>query len=142
MGPNGALETVRGFASKAPEHALRIAGVLTMVADIDSKNIKMDQMMAAIALTRYYLSEWIRLNDYCAADPDIILAEKLLEWIQGKNFVHLQQVYQFGPNPIRERKIAIRICGILREHGFFIPVQGGMSIDGIRRKTVWQVWHG
>ena len=140
MGPNGALETVRGFASKAPEHAMRIAGVLTMVDDINSGTIRIDQMMAAIELTHYYRNEWIRLNDYYAADPDIILAEKLLEWSQQYHFVHLQQIYQYGPNSIRDKKTAIRVCGILEKHGFFKCLPGGMIIERIKRKIVWRVW--
>ena len=142
MRPNSPLETVRGFASKAPEHALRIAGVLTMVADIDRKKINIDEMTAAIELTRYYLSEWIRLNDDCGTDPDILLAEKLLAWAERYDFVHLKQIYQYGPNSIRTKKTASRICSILKEHGYFNEVSGGKIIDGTKRRAVWRVWHG
>jgi hypothetical protein len=70
------------------------------------------------------------------------MAEKLLEWAQPYDFVHMQQIYQFGPSPIRDVKTATRICGILKAHGYFIPVPGGMSIDGVKRKIVWRVRHG
>jgi hypothetical protein len=53
----GALESVRGLANKLPEHAARLAAVLTLVNDIDAGLIGADNMRAGIALAEHYASE-------------------------------------------------------------------------------------
>ena len=70
---------------------------------------------------------------------DIELAERLLSWAQQREYTCMSQIYNKGPNPIREKKVAKRIVQILVEHGWFIPVEGGMEIDGSHRREAWRV---
>jgi Protein of unknown function (DUF3987) len=140
LGDEGSLAPVRGFANKAAEHATRLAGVLTLVDDLAAAEINAAHMQAGIALAQFYLIEALRLVDAGATDQDLLLAEKLLAWAQEHEHIYLRQIYQFGPNSIRDAKTAKRLVSILEEHGWLIRVEGGMELDGAHRREVWRVW--
>jgi Protein of unknown function (DUF3987) len=52
IGSEGELEPVRGLANKLPEHAARIAGVLTLLDDLYAGEISASAMEAGIAIAR------------------------------------------------------------------------------------------
>lgn len=131
------LAPVRGFANKAPEHALRLAGILTLIENEPSINYT--TMANGIELTQHYISEALRLFHSGLTDPQLEQAQKLLEWCQKHEFVYLRKIYQFGPNSIRDAKVAKVAAAILQEHGWLEPVQRGMEIDGTHRRDVWRV---
>ena len=133
LGDEGPLAPVRGFANKAAEHAARLAGVLTLVDNLAAAEINAAHMQAGITLAQFYLTEALRLVDAGATDQDLLLAEKLLAWAQEHEHIYLRQIYQFGPNSIREAKTAKRLVSILEEHGWLIRVEGGMELDGAHR---------
>jgi hypothetical protein len=133
------LEGVRGFGNKAAEHAARLAGVLTLVKCVTAHEIDEAHMQAGIALVEFYLTETVRLFAAGGLDPDVVLAEKLLAWAQSHACIYLRQVYQYGPNAIRDAKVAKRIVGILEDHGWLRRIVGGMEIDGAQRRDVWRV---
>jgi hypothetical protein len=141
LGNEQPLAPIRGFASRTPEHALRLSGVLTLVDDLDAQEIDLPHMEAGIALARFYLAESLWLFDASATNPDLVLAEKLLTWAQPHEVIYLRQVYQFGPNSIRDAKTARHIVHILEEHGWLVRIEGGLEIDGTHRREVWRVWH-
>lgn len=138
-GAGGKLETIRGLANKAAEHALRMAGVLTLVDNMGSGQIDIGYMEAGIHLADFYLTEALRFTEAGACDPDILLAEKVLAWARHKEFVYPAMIYQFGPNGVRTAKDVRRIARILEGHQHWLPVDGGMVLDGRRRRKVWRV---
>jgi len=140
-GQGGEYESIRGFANKAPEHATRIAAVLTGVSDPDALHIDLDTMRDAIKLTNYYLMEWIRIMDEAGVDPDIHLAETLLEWLKdsGESYIYPRKIYQFGPNSLRNKKDTMRIMLILENHGHVIKLDKPMKLEGSNRKDVWRI---
>jgi len=140
-GRGGEYEYVRGFANKAPEHAARIAAILTGVSNPDALSIDMDTMRDAIQLTNYYLMEWIRILGEAGVDPDIHLAEILLEWLKNSRemFIYPIKIYQYGPNGLRNKKDTMRIMEILEGHGHVIKLGKEMILDGKKRKDVWRI---
>lgn len=156
LGEEGVLRPISGIAAKAPEHALRMAGVLAMTDDIDVELISRHPIDAGIALARYYLSEALRLFDSARTDPDLILAEKLLTWLKGRYdpnggsgnglLVYPVLLYQYGPNGLRDKTKAKKIIGILENHGWLFEVEEGAEVDGKHRKEVWRIhptlWEG
>jgi Protein of unknown function (DUF3987) len=58
----GDLEAIKGLANKLPEHAARIAAVLTLVRDIYAGDIAPDEMAAGIMLAQHYAAEALRLH--------------------------------------------------------------------------------
>lgn len=136
---DGALAPIRGLANKAPEHALRLAGVLALIDNLNCGEIGVENLRSGIKLIQHYLSEALRLFHSSTADPDLLRAEKLLVWSQQYEHVYLQRIYQYGPNAIRDKRSAKQAASILEDHGWFIPVEGGKEIDEVHRKEVWRV---
>ena len=141
LGDGGAFSPIRAFASKAAEHAARLAGILTLTDDIHTREIPLDKMAGGIELAKHYTAEALRLYHVGMTDPDLVLAERLLEWLreQGCPYVWLTHIYQRGPSPIRDAKTAKPIVRILEDHHWLEPVVGGMVIDGKSHRDVWKV---
>ena len=97
LGDGKELAPIRGFANKAAEHAARLAAIVLLVEDHEASTIGTKGMEAGIALAEFYLSEALRLFDAAVADPELVIAEATLAWLQQYDVVHLAQVYQFGP---------------------------------------------
>lgn len=81
--PGEGLVPIRDFAAKAAEHAARIAGVLTVVDDINAGEIDIDAITNALTLADWYVSEALRLYQAARTDPRLLRAQQLLEWMQG-----------------------------------------------------------
>jgi hypothetical protein len=139
LGDAQPLAPVRGLGSKAPEHALRIAGVLTMADDLAASAITAEHLKAGIALVQFYLSEALRLVEAGTTNPDLLLAEKLLAWAQQYEHIYPLLIYQYGPHGIRDKQTAHRLASILEEHGWLMRVEGGLELDNAHRRDVWQV---
>ncbi|QQR80744.1 MAG: DUF3987 domain-containing protein [Deltaproteobacteria bacterium] len=141
LGESGQLSSIRGFANKAPEHAARLAGIVALVEDLACKLISLKNMKAGIALATYYLNEALRLFSNGTIDPDLVLAEKLLQWLKlrGNHTVTLVEIYQYGPNGIRNAKVARNLMKILSEHGYVRPINDGVEFEGKTRKESWEV---
>jgi hypothetical protein len=87
-------------------------------------------MSNAIEIVNYYLNEFLRIVDTGITNPDLILAEKLLEWLRTKSMdeFYMTQLYQFGPRQIRTKDVATRIVDILVDHHRIYKVDGGKFI--------------
>lgn len=79
IGDGGRLATIRAFGSKMPEHAGRVAAVLTAYADPDAAEVTAVAMGNGIILAQHYAAEMLRLLGGSAVDPDLRLAARLLE---------------------------------------------------------------
>jgi hypothetical protein len=137
----GELEPVRGLANKLPEHAARIAGVLTLVLDITAGEIAEAEMAAGIALAEHYAVEALRLFGSSRANADLRLAHRLERWLleqwQEPN-ISLPDIYQRGPNAIGDSATARRIVAILEGHGRLVKLPEGATVAGQYRRDVWR----
>lgn len=130
---------IRGFASKAPEHAARLAGVLTLIEDIDAPHIPKAKMEDGISLARYYLHEAKRQIGASSQDPILDLAQEVLEWMQKRGDYHaLVEIYQSGPMGVRNAAIANEVLLVLEEHGWVQQAEK-REINGKMRREVWQL---
>ena len=84
LSEDGILRPISGIAAKAAEHALRLAGVLSLVDDFAASVASRHRVEAGIALARFYRTEALRLFDSSQVNPDLILAEKLLSWFKNR----------------------------------------------------------
>lgn len=138
--PGEHFSPAMGFVSKAGEHLGRIAGVLALTENLDAGEIKIEPVEAGIALVEYYISDKLRLGALSMSHPDLLLAEKLLEWSLIRNKpIYPVLVYTFGPRPIRNKATAERIIKILLDHGQFRQIRSGAKIDNIFRNEVYEV---
>lgn len=121
---DGLYYAIRRTANKAAEQALRIAAVLTIFEDFEASCISLDLIDRGIALTRFYLEEAIRIVDSSAHDPDLDLAQALLNWMESKTketgsdkVFTLQEIYQRGgPRGVRTVDAAKKVIKILETH--------------------------
>lgn len=138
----GELEPVRGLANKLPEHAARIAGVLTLVRDITAGEIAEAEMSAGIALAEHYAVEALRLFGASRVNADVLLACRLQRWLLTQwreRDVSLPDIYQRGLNAIGDASTARRIVNILEEHGRLVRLPEGAMVAGQYRRDAWRI---
>jgi hypothetical protein len=143
MAPGGDLEPIRGLANKLPEHAARLAAVLSLVVDLRCREVDVSCVERGIDLAQHYAAEALRLFDLGASRPDLVRAERLLGWLTGiwtEPLVSLPDIYQLGPNAIRDKKSAAETVALLEEHGWLVRLPGGAIVRGTRRQDVWRIF--
>lgn len=139
QGDGGDLAEVRPFASKAAEHAARIAGVLTCYAGDGAVSAEM--MAHAIRLLSFYLDETKRLADAATLSQETQDAERLRKWLLEhwpEPFISATDVAQYGP--FRETKKARKVLATLERFNWVTPVDGGAEIKGKHRREAFKVW--
>lgn len=143
--PGGDLAHVTGYASKAAEQAVRIAGVLTLWRDLDAPAVTVQDMGDGIALAQFYLGEAVRLADAATISHEIDRAEALRQWLL-ESWPHpeimARDVVRRGPNPLRESPKARAALGILERHGWLAPLDPGTVVRGAARKEAWRIVKG
>ncbi len=122
----GKFESMGGFASKAAEHAIRLSGIVSLFDDPEKTMIEVEAVEAGIALVEFYLNEVLRLQGTAFISPDLLLADKLLGWLKGREnpFFTTKEVYQCGPTELRSAKPARANLHILKEHGYIRQISG------------------
>jgi hypothetical protein len=140
LSQGGDYELIRGFASKLAEHIARLAGVLALVENPDTGEINAETLKRATALGDFYASEALRLFEAGAAPPEIVAAEKALALLQarGERTFSIAEIYQFGPNCIRDAATARKAISTLESHGWVRKQEGSRHIVGGR--AVREAW--
>jgi hypothetical protein len=145
--PDAALDTVRGLANKAPEHATRLAATIAYFeGDCDREGLLLSaqRMQAGIDLVDYYLHEALRIEGAATVNADLVLARKLLGWLhksweEPNGLISLSDIYRRCPShAIRDKKTATRIVAILADHGWLEPC-GPAQVNGTTRHHVWRI---
>jgi len=147
----GDLEALTAFASKSPEQAARIAGVLTLWPDLSASEVSPETMASAITLADYYLGEAKRLSEAAEISAEIELAEKLRLWLlndwpskaaeTGRDpatFVP-RDVLWSGPNALRTSDTLKKPLDKLASHGWVILLPAGTEVDGKPRKVAFRI---
>ena len=122
---DGPLALLRDFAAKAAEHAARIAGVLTIVEDLQAREIRAGAMRNALALADWYVNEAVRLQQAGGrCDPRLRRAALLLEWIKSQpgGKATISRILTHGPNALRTKAGAEEALAILLDHRWIIEV--------------------
>jgi hypothetical protein len=139
-GPSGALAAIGGLAGKLPEHAARLAAVLAMASAPDVAGIDYSTMANGITLTEHYRTEALRLFEAGRTNPDLILAEKVRDFIRDRGgVVGLRCIYTHGPNGARDKATAQRIVRVLEDHRWVTKIDGGAEIEGRRVRDAWRL---
>ncbi|MEO0426182.1 MAG: YfjI family protein [Pseudomonadota bacterium] len=140
----GALEDVTPFASKAAEHACRIAGVLTLFANLDARSITGEMMAHGCALAEHYATEAARLAAEAEVSAELHSAGKLRQWLTKwpEPVISVAEIVKCGPARLRNTKLAKKLVKILVEHGHLMPVKGGGMVRGQHRREVFQIVEG
>ena len=138
----GPMEHVRAFASKAVEQAARVAGVLTLWADLDAPEVTPQAMASGVALADFYLSEAKRLAETGAISAKTEQAEALRRWLleswQG-DFITPRDVVRMGPNRMRETATVRDALATLERHFWLCRLPEGAEVDGRVRREVYRI---
>jgi hypothetical protein len=140
MRDDGEYFYVRGFAAKAPEHAARLATVLSIMDNPLAVEVPIEHMIGGVRLAEFYLSEAVRLFQSTKDSSELILAEKVLGWLRlHYPTFSLIEIYQNGPNAVRNSDIAKKIVKILQDHRLVEEIRGGATIGTNKRNKAWRV---
>ena len=141
LGPKGSLAGVKAFASKLPENAARIAGILTLISNPRSREVDENTLADAVRLSKYYLSEALRLFASGAIAPNLRLAESLREWLHQwpADVIGIRSIYRLGPNAIRDADKTRQAMSVLSDHGWARPIEGGATIEGSHNGEAWEI---
>jgi GNAT superfamily N-acetyltransferase len=104
QGAGAELQGARAFASKAAEHAARIAGIITMVDDADAVEVSLDAMAGAIQVATFYISEHVRLTGVGLADHKAMLLRSLATWLSEQGRTKHKHLLQSAPRQVRALK--------------------------------------
>lgn len=143
LGRGGKAADISGFAAKAPEHACRIAAIMTRFEDREATVISGDVMNAACKMVRYYLGQYKYLCIAATNETEVSQAQILLDWLRknlqpGDGFA-TDRILQFGPVSARRAKALDRMLGILKEYGWVDDLPAGAKIDGKRRRKAYRL---
>ena len=142
MLPNGAFEHIKGLANKLPEHVLRIAATFALFEDISVTVLEYKYVKMATKLCEYYSKEALRLATEGTTDPNILLAEKLLDWLHNnweEDNISLPDIYQRSLNKINTKAIAVKIVSLLVGHGCLRKNEEVTVVKGQSRKDSWKI---
>lgn len=142
LGAGHRFHSIRRFGSKAPEHVLRVAGVLSVFEDPATRRIEAEYVARAIAIINYYLCERLRLEDYYSIEPALLNAQKVLDWASAKEKpgVILKELYQFGPPNVRSKDKALAILKVLESHGRAFPIPAHELKQDAKGKAWRFIW--
>lgn len=103
--PGGTLAGARAFASKAAEHAARVAGVITMVGDSGAASIEVDTMAGAIEVVSFYIGEHLRLTGASVEHQRLSQLHALAVWFRDQRSpVKAAELLQRTPRAVRTLK--------------------------------------
>ena len=144
LAKDGELAPVSGLANKAPEHAARLAAVLTLWRDMTASFVTGHAMAQATELVQFYLGEALRLRGAAAVGWKLKLAQRVLDWLLERwpePAVYPAAIYNDCTiSVVRDHRIAREILHILEHHGWLNRIEGGAQINGRQRKEAWLIY--
>lgn len=143
--PGKKYELIKGLANKLGEHAARLATVLVIAQDPLAAEVNSINMENGIALAKYYASEAVRMCEEGHVDKQILLAERLLNWLHQsweQDCISLPDVYQRGLSIVNSKNKAIPLITLLEEHGWLVRIKEGQVLEGKFRRDVWRIIRG
>jgi hypothetical protein len=143
--PGGDLSHITGTASKTAEQAARIAGALTLWADLDAPEVQAATMADAIEIAQFYLAEASRLAIAATVSAEIERAETLRKWLYEnwpESEITVRDVVNRGPNSLRESPRARAALVLLEKHGWLLRLEPGTVLRGAARKEAWHIVRG
>ena len=82
MGPGGEYESIRPLAAKLPEHAARLGATIAAYRDLIFTELVCEDFLRGMQIAVYYANEAKRIFDSAGVFTDLLLAQKLLDWLK------------------------------------------------------------
>ena len=139
--PGQPLEETRPFASKAAEHAMRIAAVLSTFEDPGRSTIAAETMCNAVTLAGFYIAEARRLSDAALISTETAEAERMRRWLLDSwTETHISPTDAAQRGPFKETKRARQAIDLLEHYGWLVRTHRGADIRGKRRRDAWRIY--
>jgi hypothetical protein len=140
IGPAGAYSQIRPWASKAAEQILRAAGVLTLVADPQARQIAAEEITGAAKLIGWHMGEAVRVVDTATVPIKVKRAEAVLAWARERELeiVDSRTLCNRGPNMVRTAEAVTEAMTVLEIHGWAIRVHG-VEVAGKKVRRAWRL---
>lgn len=141
LAPRKQLNDIKPTAAKMAEQIIRIAGVISLIENLDAKTIDSACMKKAIQLGSWYLQEALRLSNASSATTDYQIAAKVVEWIKSKRLV-VVTVHDLNRNEVARLKGANRcreILMLLEDNHWLIRLSPETLINGKPAKESWRL---
>ncbi|MCR9150289.1 MAG: YfjI family protein [Rhodobacteraceae bacterium] len=143
LGPGKWASEISGFAAKAPEHACRIAALMTLFETPDADAIEPDTMLNACEIVEYHLLQYKHLCAAAKNDTIVSDAQKLLDWLvenagPGSGFA-TDKILQTGPLATRNAKKLEQALGVLIEYDWVSKLPEGTVIEGKKRRKAYRL---
>lgn len=125
LGKGGDLQEIKPTAAKGAENVLRIAGVLAVIEEVSA--ITRPIVERAAALVHWYLAEALRLCNPAKAEPYLIEAQRLFDWLSAKAWVTFEARALQREGPRFARKSAAQrdqLLSVLVEHHYLLTSDG------------------
>ena len=140
MAPTGGYSQVRPWASKAAEQVLRMAGVLTLVANSNAPQIEADAIKNATQLVAWHMCEVVRLVDTAKVPDKVKHAEAVLAWCRARGLAMVDSttLLNRGPNSVRSKEPLDAAMEVLVEHGW-AESRPNVEIAGRKVRRAWAI---
>lgn len=143
LGRGGWAADISGFAAKAPEHACRLAAIMTLFENRAAETVSGEIMEAACEMVKYYLGQYKFLCIAATNETEIAQAQALLDWLRknlepGAGFA-TDRVLQYGPVASRRSKALDRQLTVLMQYGWIHELPAGTKIDGKKRRKAFRL---
>ena len=125
LGQGGGMQEIKPTAAKGAENLLRIAGIFAVVEG--RERIGAELIDRAAVLVRWYLGEALRLTNPSKVDPQLLQAQRLLDWLLTNHWYSFdaRTLQREGPPFIRKSaKQRDSILAVLVEHRWLHTVDG------------------
>jgi hypothetical protein len=80
---------IHELVNKAPELSGRLAGLFSLLADMDASTVGADAARRAVALVRYYMTESVRIAIPAENSKHVMVAESIVEWMVKKQLAEV-----------------------------------------------------
>ncbi|HWR80414.1 MAG TPA: YfjI family protein [Pseudomonas sp.] len=125
LGKGGEMQEIKPTAAKSAENALRIAGVMAVTED--STSITLEIIKRATVLSRWYLTEALRIAYPARIDSQLLQAQHLLDWLMTKGWgaFDARSLQREGPSFVRKSsKQRDLLLAVLAEHRWLSTANG------------------
>lgn len=134
---------ISSFAAKAPEHACRLAALLTLFEDPDATVISEVMMASACGLVKYHLKQFKYLCVAGTNEDAVGHAQKLLDWLlsnlaPGSAFA-TATILQKGPVNTRNQQRMDQALAVLLQHDWIAKLPDGTVVNGKPRKKAYML---
>lgn len=134
---------ISSFAAKAPEHACRLAALMTLYEEPGATVISEATMASACGIVKYHLQQFKYLCVAGTNEEAVGHAQKLLDWLRsnlapGDGFA-TDRILQTGPVRTRNRQTMDQALAILVQHDWVARLPDGTIVEGKSRRRAYML---